>query len=165
MENKKETLFIVIIVLLVISTLAFAYAWYKADQKPESDQVDIEEERDDKETVEKEQEEEKEVEKAKDDPKPSPEPIPAPKPVKSYDAKGVKPKGTETLPFTVMVNSPDGELNVREAPNNNAKINTVVKNGEVFTVVEFSENKAWGKLKSGSGWIYLGLTKLFTVKK
>lgn len=49
------------------------------------------------------------------------------------------------------------ELNVREEPNTNSKINTTVKKGEVFTIVE--ECKGWGKLKSGAGWISLNYTK------
>ena len=49
------------------------------------------------------------------------------------------------------------ELNVREEPNTNSKINTTVKKGDVFTIVE--ESKGWGKLKSGAGWISLNYTK------
>ena len=35
----------------------------------------------------------------------------------------------------------------------NYKVNTSVRNGEVFTIVE--EKTGWSKLKSGAGWIYL----------
>ena len=44
-------------------------------------------------------------------------------------------------------------LNVRSGPGTQYKINTTVKKGEVFTVVENSGS--WGRLKSGAGWISL----------
>lgn len=47
-------------------------------------------------------------------------------------------------------------LNVRNQPNASSKINTTVKKGEVYTIVE--ENNGWGKLKSGAGWIKLSYT-------
>lgn len=58
--------------------------------------------------------------------------------------------------YTVKINSYDGELNVRAKPDDNSKVKAVVKNGEVYTIVE--ENNGWGKLKSGAGWIYLKYT-------
>lgn len=56
-------------------------------------------------------------------------------------------------PYTVKINSSDGFLNVREKPSASSKINTAVKNGEVYTIV--AESNGWGKLKSGAGWINL----------
>ena len=47
-------------------------------------------------------------------------------------------------------------LNVRKGPSMNYGISTVVKYGEVFTIVD--EEDGWGKLKSGAGWIYLYYT-------
>lgn len=47
-------------------------------------------------------------------------------------------------------------LNVRDGAGTNYKINTTVKKGEVYTIVE--ENNGWGKLKSGAGWISLAYT-------
>lgn len=49
------------------------------------------------------------------------------------------------------------ELNVRTEPNTTSKIVTIVKKGEVYTIVE--EYKGWGKLKSGAGWVSLNYTK------
>lgn len=55
-------------------------------------------------------------------------------------------------------------LNVRDGAGTNYKINTTVKKGEVYTIVE--ENNGWGKLKSGAGWISLAYTsKGYTTTK
>ena len=64
--------------------------------------------------------------------------------------------GVTVSHYTVKINSSDGFLNVRNEPNANSNINTVVKNGEVYTIVE--ESNGWGKLKSGTGWINLKYT-------
>ena len=48
-------------------------------------------------------------------------------------------------------------LNVRAGAGIGYKINTVVKKGEVFTIV--GELNGWGKLKSGAGWIKLSYTE------
>jgi hypothetical protein len=49
-------------------------------------------------------------------------------------------------------------LNVRNGASMKYKINTTVKKGQVYTIVD--EKDGWGKLKSGAGWIYLnGYTK------
>ena len=47
-------------------------------------------------------------------------------------------------------------LNVRNGPSTRYKINTSVKKGEVYTIVD--EKDGWGKLKSGAGWISLAYT-------
>ena len=47
-------------------------------------------------------------------------------------------------------------LNVRKEPNDKSKIVTVVKKNEVYTITDVKGN--WGKLKSGTGWIYLPMT-------
>jgi hypothetical protein len=44
-------------------------------------------------------------------------------------------------------------LNVRNGAGTQYKINTTVKKGQVYTIVD--ERNGWGKLKSGAGWIYL----------
>lgn len=44
-------------------------------------------------------------------------------------------------------------LNVRAGAGMGYKINTIVKKGDVYTIVE--EKNGWGKLKSGAGWISL----------
>lgn len=65
-------------------------------------------------------------------------------------------KTNNTTNYTVKINSYDGELNVREKPDDSSKVKTVVKNGEVYTIVE--EKNGWGKLKSDAGWISLKYT-------
>ena len=47
-------------------------------------------------------------------------------------------------------------LNVRAGAGTSYKINTTVKQGEVYTIV--SEKNGWGELKSGAGWISLKYT-------
>ena len=37
------------------------------------------------------------------------------------------------------------------------KINTTVKKGQVYTIID--EKNGWGKLKSGAGWINLSYTQ------
>ena len=44
-------------------------------------------------------------------------------------------------------------LNVRNGAGNQYKINTTIKKGQVYTIID--ERNGWGKLKSGAGWIYL----------
>ena len=57
-------------------------------------------------------------------------------------------------PYQVTINSPDGVLNIREKPNSKAKKTGQLKNGSIkYTIV--AEEKNWGKLKSGAGFIYL----------
>ena len=52
--------------------------------------------------------------------------------------------------FTVKIKV---DLNVRKGPGTNYGVVTVIKPGEVFTIIE--EQNGWGKLKSGAGWISL----------
>lgn len=47
-------------------------------------------------------------------------------------------------------------LNVRAGAGTTFKVNTKVKKGQVYTIVE--EKNGWGKLKSGAGWISLKYT-------
>lgn len=54
-------------------------------------------------------------------------------------------------PYVVRITC--NALNVRSGAGTSFKINTVVKHGEAFTIVE--EKNGWGKLKSGAGWIKL----------
>lgn len=67
----------------------------------------------------------------------------------------VKPSGASDLPYLVKITA--SVLNVRAGAGTNNKINTVVKKGEVYTIVSISGD--WGKLKSGAGWINLKYTK------
>ena len=50
-----------------------------------------------------------------------------------------------------------GELNVRAGAGISYKVNTSVKEGGVFTIVE--EKDGWGRLKSDAGWISLKYTQ------
>lgn len=65
------------------------------------------------------------------------------------------PEPTPTTGYLVRITA--DELNVRAGAGTNYKINTTVKKGEVFTIVE--ESKGWGRLKSGAGWISLNYTE------
>ena len=48
-------------------------------------------------------------------------------------------------------------LNVRNGAGTRYKVNTTVKKGQVFTIID--AKNGWGKLKSGAGWIDLSYTK------
>lgn len=65
------------------------------------------------------------------------------------------PVQSTTTNYTVKINTAD--LNVRAGAGVNYKINTVVHQNEVYTIV--AESNGWGKLKSGAGWINLSYTK------
>lgn len=64
------------------------------------------------------------------------------------------PTNTGFNAYTVKINT--AVLNVRDGAGTNYKINTTVKKGEVYTIVD--QNGDWGKLKSGAGWIKLSYT-------
>ena len=57
--------------------------------------------------------------------------------------------------YLVIINT--DSLNVRNGAGTQYKINTAVKRGQVFTIID--EKNGWGKLKSGAGWISLNYTK------
>lgn len=59
------------------------------------------------------------------------------------------------IPYIVVINT--SRLNVRAGAGTNYKVNTIVKAGEKYTIVE--EKNGFGKLKSGAGWISLKYTK------
>lgn len=66
-----------------------------------------------------------------------------------------KSSGSSTFtPYLVKVTA--AVLNVRKGPGTGYAIQTQVRKNEVFTIV--SEEKGWGKLKSGAGWIRLSYT-------
>ena len=72
---------------------------------------------------------------------------------------GVKAALEGFQPYLVRINT--DELNVRASPSASSAVNTVVRRGEVFTIVEEAYNgpTLWGKLKSGAGWISLRYTE------
>lgn len=71
----------------------------------------------------------------------------------------VKAAMEEFAPYLVRINT--DELNVRAEASASSKINTVVRRGEVFTIVGEAYNgpTLWGRLKSGAGWISLSYTE------
>ena len=72
--------------------------------------------------------------------------------VKELGGKAVVADGT----FLVRVLDP--ALNIRAQPSLNAKINGVIRDKSVYTIVATAHGDGvlWGKLKSGAGWISLG---------
>ena len=61
-------------------------------------------------------------------------------------------------PYTVIVKSSDGYLNIREKADAKSKKVGMLKNGNTrYTIVE--EKNGFGRLKSGKGWISLKFTR------
>ena len=69
--------------------------------------------------------------------------------------KRLAQNSAEKKSFIVRITA--SALNVRAGAGTQYKINTVVKKGEAFTIVD--ELNGWGKLKSGAGWISLKYTE------
>lgn len=61
----------------------------------------------------------------------------------------------EFVPYIVRVTA--NALNIRDGAGTGYKINGVIADKGVYTIVEVKDN--WGKLKSGLGWICLDYTK------
>ena len=62
---------------------------------------------------------------------------------------------TQSKSYLVKITA--NALNVRGGAGTSYKVNTTVKKGQIYTIVE--EKDGWGKLKSGAGWIKLSYTK------
>lgn len=62
---------------------------------------------------------------------------------------------TTTLPYMIRITC--DALNVRGGPGIHYPRNTVIRDKKKYTIVE--EQKGWGKLKSGAGWISLQYTE------
>ncbi len=75
---------------------------------------------------------------------------------KMEDAKKEDPKESASA-FPYLVKIAADVLNVRAGAGLTYKVNTTVKRGEVYTIVD--ECEGWGKLKSGAGWISLKYTE------
>lgn len=74
------------------------------------------------------------------------------------ESKPTAPKQEATKdPAARLVRITASALNVRAGAGIQYKVNTTVKRGEVFTIVE--EKNGFGKLKSGAGWISLQYTE------
>lgn len=70
---------------------------------------------------------------------------------KWYKDKIKKKDTIEFSPYLVRISATS--LNIRKGPSTSyEKVGSVAKGG-VFTIVEENDNKTWGKLKSGVGWI------------
>lgn len=67
-----------------------------------------------------------------------------------------KPPDNTDKSFCVRVLDP--ALNIRAQPSLNAKINGVIRDKGIYTIVaqQHGDGVLWGKLKSGAGWISLG---------
>lgn len=61
---------------------------------------------------------------------------------------------SSSVSYTVKITA--SVLNVRDGAGTGYKVNTTVKKGGVYTIVE--EKNGWGRLKSGAGWISLSYT-------
>lgn len=75
-------------------------------------------------------------------PTPTPTPIPTPTPTPAF------------VPYKVRVIA--GALNYRSGPGTQYKVNGVITDKGIYTIV--GEENGWGKLKSGAGWISLKYT-------
>lgn len=81
------------------------------------------------------------------------------------DVKNILTSGTankevateEQSKFPYLVRVTASVLNVRAGAGTNYAVNTSIKKGEVYTIVD--EKNGWGKLKSGAGWISLAYTE------
>lgn len=69
-----------------------------------------------------------------------------------YESVEIAPSFT---PYLVRVTVP--KLNVRAGDGLKYKVNTVVSQHDIYTII--AERNGWGKLKSGAGWIDLQYTK------
>ena len=77
--------------------------------------------------------------------------------IQGFEGNNTISPSTPSTKFPYLVVIDTDVLNVRASASTNAKINTQVKKGQVYTIV--AEDGEWGKLKSGAGWIHLGYTK------
>ena len=64
---------------------------------------------------------------------------------------------TNTAVAEYKVKVTAGALRIRAGAGTNTKVNGVIRDKGVYTIVE--EQNGWGKLKSGAGWISLNYTK------
>ena len=74
---------------------------------------------------------------------------------KSNKVKKTTTTTKKNTSYKVIVTA--GTLNVRAKASAFSKVQTTIKKGDVYTVIE--EKNGWGKLKSGAGWIKLKYTK------
>lgn len=72
--------------------------------------------------------------------------------------KNKPPDDVENAGGSFMVRVLDPALNIRAQPSLTAKINGIIRDKGVYTIVaqQHGSGVLWGKLKSGAGWISLG---------
>lgn len=73
----------------------------------------------------------------------------------SGDANTKEPAASTSPGFLVRVTA--SALNIRSGPGTGYKVNGVIRDKGVYTIVE--TQGSWGRLKSGAGWICLDYTK------
>lgn len=71
--------------------------------------------------------------------------------ITSTATKPVATKPSNFKPYLVIITA--NSLNVRNGAGTQYKVNSSVKKGQVFTIID--EKNGWGRLKSGAGWISL----------
>lgn len=71
------------------------------------------------------------------------------------DITTTKKTSAKTTSYKVKIDT--NVLRVRNGAGTNYKVNTTVKKGDIYTIVQ--EKNGWGKLKSGAGWIKLSYTE------
>lgn len=79
--------------------------------------------------------------------------------LKKYDSELVAAPGFEA--YVVAVTG--DVVNVRAGAGTNYKVNTQVKQNQLYTIID--EKDGWGRLKNGSGWISLEFTRKIEAKK
>ena len=76
------------------------------------------------------------------------------------ELNGSSQSSTTDKEYPYKVKVLDNALNIRDSASINAKINGVIKDNGVYTIIEecynSSDGVTWGRLKSGIGWISLG---------
>ena len=76
------------------------------------------------------------------------------------NSKYIMKNGQSVVAFTPYnVKITDGALNIRDGAGTNYKINGVITDRGIYTIVEEDASGKWGLLKSKAGWIHLGYTK------
>ena len=79
--------------------------------------------------------------------------------LKKYDSELVAAPGFEA--YVVAITG--DVVNVRAGAGTNYKVNTQVRQNQLYTIID--EKDGWGRLKNGSGWISLEFTRKIEAKK
>lgn len=79
--------------------------------------------------------------------------------LKEYDSDLAAAPGFESYVIAVT----GDVVNVRAGAGTNYKVNTQVKQNQLYTIID--EKDGWGKMKNGSGWICLEFTRKIEAKK